>query len=422
VKLLSLFLFIIWFVLIIWRKEWRLPGLVIALCLDISKIWFIFLPIDQSTSMSPLVLDLARATVIACILGWVWDWLKQRERLLIFRGAIPILAVAVISLIFSTQRTIAAVEVVRLCVLFALSMSTAALFKKNGPRKFIVYIAVVGGILGVLGLLEYVGRFHYWPNMIMAYYPRAQATFVDSNIYARFLDISIIWTAYLWHERRNWITVTPLTLQLAGLMVSFSRSGWLALVVVFLLWAFIRRDKDLLILGSVGGSLALVLATMSSQVRERIQSLFNNESIISSVIGQRSWVLKAGWEMFSEHPIKGIGLGNFEGYFKGHFMELLPSYGGVTRSHTTLVTIAAETGLLGLAALTYFVYAVIRTVKVVVKKQDSTAFCILLSLTVIFISSQAEGRLYEDPWLWIMVGWLQQKQEAFYNQDIKLGV
>ena len=73
----------------------------------------------------------------------------------------------------------------------------------------------------------------------------------------------------------------------------------------------------------------------------------------------------AGLIMFADHPIFGIGFGAFsQALAGGAYAGLVPPGVATTASHTSLVTIVAETGVVGLALVLltgfFFVRSMVR--------------------------------------------------------------
>ena len=91
---------------------------------------------------------------------------------------------------------------------------------------------------------------------------------------------------------------------------------------------------------------------------------------------------------------------------------------GVSLSHTALVTMAAELGSIGLGILVVFFIALYWRLPRISKalrfpsqphvdtKQYYWEIFAVLAITAIFISAQGEGRFMEDPYLWILTGYL----------------
>ncbi|MDP4128152.1 MAG: polymerase, partial [Bacillota bacterium] len=121
---------------------------------------------------------------------------------------------------------------------------------------------------------------------------------------------------------------------------------------------------------------------------------------------------------FRDHPMFGVGLGGFQEMFVTHYLSMktvIPDVEGVTLSHTTILTIAAELGVMGLIALTWFWLALIRVLRrlhsaVLVQSESINSERYIpgvgyfLWIVTVFISSQAEARFFEDPIIWISMG------------------
>jgi O-antigen ligase len=69
---------------------------------------------------------------------------------------------------------------------------------------------------------------------------------------------------------------------------------------------------------------------------------------------------RVGWEMFREHPLTGVGRGNYYRLYAEYVPRVDPTLPpGPMGPHNTPLHIAAQTGLLGLAAFTALVLAAV---------------------------------------------------------------
>lgn len=112
--------------------------------------------------------------------------------------------------------------------------------------------------------------------------------------------------------------------------------------------------------------------------------------------------------MVKDHPLLGVGIGAFSVAFMTVYPYFNPySTYYVSLSHTAAFTVLAETGFLGFTVL-YFLFGktiqrgwdISRTVG-----DESLRFwsaSIVAGVIAIFVSAQAEGRLYEEPLLWLL--------------------
>ena len=127
---------------------------------------------------------------------------------------------------------------------------------------------------------------------------------------------------------------------ICGITVSFSRGGFLGLVAMggVLLWKLGRRNR--LLSGIV---LAVVLAGFVAIVptgySNRLSTIFNIEEDPTGSAEARRELLSRGIEIASSHVLVGVGLGNYHQY--SYFEQV---------AHNSYLEIAAELGLIGLAA------------------------------------------------------------------------
>jgi O-antigen ligase len=272
-------------------------------------------------------------------------------------------------------------------------------------------IAIAQRLLGVFN----------WRGVLIqsdAYSYRSNATFADPNILARFLALSMALAAGMvlaTGPRRTtiYLAVPALVFGAAGIIATASRSGWLALVfcgfVVVLAAPIARYTKARLTIG-VFGALAAFLVFVLLQGgtdAERVRSLSQG----LSVIGQRDFLIKAGWAMFKDSPVVGVGAGNYQHSLVVTYFYLVPDWAKTTLSHTSLISLVAELGLLGVFL---FLFVVVRLAVTVVRTYYATKVTfnrvmvgwIGAGLLTVFLHSQSEGRFLEEPFLWVLLALL----------------
>jgi hypothetical protein len=127
----------------------------------------------------------------------------------------------------------------------------------------------------------------------------------------------------------------------------------------------------------------------------------------------RRYLARAGVAMFLDHPVVGVGLGGFQPMILGPYFEYIPlGYrpAPVSLAHTDLIRIAAEEGLVGLGAFMLLAIGVGATIwgaRRVRDELDQVALAATgLGLVVVFLAAQTEGRFYNDPYLWLLLGTL----------------
>jgi hypothetical protein len=224
---------------------------------------------------------------------------------------------------------------------------------------------VVLGCLGVLvvlavvfcaiGFWEYERRELFWnPKVITANqfesYFRVNSVFWDPNVYGRFLALVMTAVAalLLWSRRpRDAVAAgAVLAVMWGGLVLTFSQSSFAALLAGLAVLAALRWDVRRAIGAAVVG--VLLAAVIAVAFQDTLKIDLGSSSGLNKVTSGRSDLIGGGLELFANRPVQGYGSGAFGRAYrqerKGNQQQ------AVSASHTMPVTVAAEQGLLGLAA------------------------------------------------------------------------
>jgi O-antigen ligase len=129
-----------------------------------------------------------------------------------------------------------------------------------------------------------------------------------------------------------------------GVLLTGSRGATVVSLVawMFLPWVFtsLRNYKKGAAVVMAGGMVAAALAVVPASSWARLSE--TSTQIESGSFSQRGPIWQAGWEVFQQHPIVGIGPGAFPKAISGKLPKTLSP-------HNVFVSIAVELGLVGLA-------------------------------------------------------------------------
>lgn len=416
-----------------WKNSrYLLPLLILSLPLEISKTWFPHLLILDKLGEFVGVIDLGRIFTLAVIVYFVYKLLWSRRADLYFGNARDHLAESfhsplfvvlgsyliwgACSVIWSADRLQTLVGAARLILLWLLGAAIYSLVKsKNGRITVPAAFAVVSSSLAVIGVYELFSKHFIWLSEIYQPINRINATFVDANIYARFLLIGCLATAILMlnaTREGKLMGTLALVFQIVALIGTGSRTGLVDLIIVALGLAVLVRRREVIL--PVLGTLALagISISLSYGLRMRVLELTN----FWAASTERKYLVTSGFQMFKQHPLAGIGLGGFPHTMQTTYASLVQN--GVINSHTALLTTAAELGIIGVVILAAFfvvLYGRLRRVRFALRfsnqqfldtKRYYWEIFAVLAITAIFISAQGEGRFLEDPYLWILTGYL----------------
>jgi len=175
----------------------------------------------------------------------------------------------------------------------------------------------------------------------------------NRNAFALYLDIAIISAVFLFQQARSRLAMLSvmlgfLPLFLVGLALTLSRSGWISLLVgIVLVWAHLASERRFWPTLAMIAVFGLLVPFLPDAFWHRAESILPSVKERGETFGQRVDLWSLGLKMVQDHPVLGVGIGNFRSvtsrYAEG---EMLAE--GLT-AHNAYISVAAETGLVGLA-------------------------------------------------------------------------
>jgi hypothetical protein len=226
---------------------------------------------------------------------------------------------------------------------------------------------------------------------------RVTSIFWDSSIYGRYVSLGIVVLfVLLWDQRiRPALGLPLLALLLAGLYFSYSQSSFAALFAALLVVLLVASDRRMRRLVAVGAAVALLAGA------GLVAAVAQDESARRATSGR--WGLASRTApVFADHPVIGVGIGAQP--------EASTEVEGARRresrnvSHTTPLTVAAELGVLGLAAYLAFLLAAARSSVLAMRREWAFGLALLGVLTLLVVHSLAYAGFFEDPFVWLAVG------------------
>ena len=157
---------------------------------------------------------------------------------------------------------------------------------------------------------------------------------------------------------------------------------------------------------SVTGALGVGAVVLNPSLLERFTRIYHDLTAYGS---ERAYLIKVGLRMYHDNPVWGVGLGAFEKRFLTRYLDYKTVGDGVTLSHTSVITVMAELGTLGLIGLGLFLLSLVHALY---RLSKAVRYIYVLGIgymswiLTVFISSQMEARFFEDPVLWVSVGML----------------
>jgi O-antigen ligase len=277
-----------------------------------------------------------------------------------------------------------------------------------------LYVALVASAIAYayVGLYQWVTREVFWNPKLQvdnAYAPffRVNSVFWDPSIYGRYLVVAILATLALillgLRERLLAAGIAAIAVMWAGLLFSFSQSSFAALLAGTLAAAtFAWRWRAAAALALVAVVvLGIVLAT--PQVRTKL--LDESRAGLNAATSGRAGLVSNGLRIAADHPVLGVGTGGFKRAYADR-TGLRGRDPKKAASHSTPVTVAAETGIPGLALLAWLGFASLATAFRARSRSAAGGAALAAGLTLgaIAVHSLFYNALFEDPMMWGLLG------------------
>jgi O-antigen ligase len=274
----------------------------------------------------------------------------------------------------------------------------------------LVQLAGMAIVFAAIGIYQYETRDIFWNQKLgvsNAYAPfyRVNSVFWDPSIYGRFLVVAILAclvAALFARDRRVLAAGTAAIAAIwAGLYFSYSQSSFAALaagVVLAAIFAWGRRGVALAVVA------ALAVTAGALAVPKVRHDLFDSGAGKSSTSG-RGKLVRKGLHIAVHHPVAGVGVGGFKHAY-AEVTNLKGKEPNAAASHTTPVTVAAETGLPGVAAYVWLLVAALALAfrRFARDLPGVAALAFGLIVAAVAVHSLFYNAFFEDPTVWAAIG------------------
>jgi O-antigen ligase len=224
-------------------------------------------------------------------------------------------------------------------------------------KKTIIFLALSSLTVLFFGFLSLYGQdwrdsfFRIRSIAVFGFYPYGE----NHNLTAEFLNVGtflLLSLRFLAKKPRFKRLFDILFLLSAfGIIMTFSRSGWIILILQTLvyIWLYLRdekfKKKDLFAFFIAGILILSPLFIKMASLQENNTSSTENRVLLSEI----------SLEAFSEKPILGYGSGSFIRLVENN-IRFRAKYGDPIDSHGSLQKVAAENGFFGLLAWLFLIF------------------------------------------------------------------
>ena len=277
---------------------------------------------------------------------------------------------------------------------------------------FYAELTAMAIVFSIVGFYQYETRNVFenpkviYSNAYAAFF-RVNSVFWDPSVYGRFLVVAMVPSIVLIAASRSlriaWAATAVLVVSWLGLLISFSQSSFAGLVVAVVgvsavAWRWKALLAVVLAVAVLGG-----VAAAQPAVRRSIQH--HTSSGLNSASSGRYSLVANGIRIAIAHPVRGVGVGGFKHAYAKRVTRLHGKRNlSTAASHDTPVTVAAETGLVGLALFAWLLVAVGRDAYD--GRRRIVSLSAGLGLAAILVHSLFYADFFEDPTTWLLVGFV----------------
>lgn len=349
----------------------------------------------REIAISGFTVGAAEALVGLVLAAWLARMVAAREikpiypplllPLLIFLGAILLSLTGALSLRYSFK------EILKWLEVLGVYLFVANVIEREQAKIIVLFMLLAGVGQALLGFYQFFGRVGPQAFVVLGRFVRAYGTFEQPNPYGGYLGLVLplafgvllgtrrlgirkfgirkFVNSWVRHESTNLrvmnflLAILGLATMGAALIMSWSRGGWLGFAAAFILMslAYSRRAAVLFALLCLLIASVLLLGSFQALPQTIVQRLTDFLPYLHTLdvqgvkvtdanyaVVERMAHWQAAWGMFNDRPWLGVGIGNYEPVYPAYS---LPGWTEpLGHAHNYYLNIAAEAGLIGLAA------------------------------------------------------------------------
>jgi O-antigen ligase len=242
---------------------------------------------------------------------------------------------------------------------------------------------------------------------------RAAGLAGGDNSAARYFLVGFVFFTFLSSRvaKQRWFQLAALIgsiILLVGVAYTLSRTGFIlavtaiGLVLIQCTAGRQRIGAVILFISFVAGAFAL-----PDTYWQIMTSSMSDVQTGAGTMGLRYGLWQAGFQMWLDHPLTGVGIGQFDNYLPQYGIGLLPTHRLNLGAHNLYISMLAETGLVGFLLFSGMIANVlinlIRSTRSTDLEKSVLAQVWLIVLIVILVGGLTKHDQY-DKLLWLVLG------------------
>lgn len=336
-----------------------------------------------------------------CIAAFLFAIVRGRRKLVFERGqalVLGILGIALVSTAWADQLSPAITTTTRYASFAAIYVIVTQFGHDRMLQIRIAWtLAVTCTIAAALGLYYYL-----YGNAQLATLPHAQ-----QNDFAFILATSLPFMFFLLGRSRllRPFLLGAIGLVCAAILLSLSRGAFVGLAAGFVVFVLTDRRRVQVTLTAGAVAAVGVLLVVHSNPQRFHEALRLKQNVAQENVSTRFGAWSAAARLASDHPLLGVGPGNFQFHYNQLTGQPLGTF-TLTVAHNALLDVAAELGLVAMCLLAlYLVLAFTRLSGTIRRGYGDPGFvrALRVSLTIAIVSAMFLSEQYFLPF-WLIGG------------------
>ena len=188
-----------------------------------------------------------------------------------------------------------------------------------------------------------------------------------------------------------WLAGLAFCICSAGLVFNATRGAWLAVAIVsaVLLIYYMFKSKRNLAVSIIFVALISTVLVNNPKFMHRLDTIDDFDKYQSNT--ERILIWQSAWNMFKDHPILGVGLGQYTENYQQKYISLQAKEPNLTHAHNNFMQMLAENGIVGFAGFVImFGYIIFKNLIVWVKVKNVYALMIVSATVCLLLQGFTE--------------------------------
>lgn len=211
-------------------------------------------------------------------------------------------------------------------------------------------------------------------------------------------------------KQYHWLAGLAFCICSAGLVFNATRGAWLAVAIVcgLLLIYYMLKSKRNVVIGALFIILISVVLVNNTKFMHRLDTIDDFDKYQSNT--ERILIWQSAWNMFKDHPILGVGLGQYTENYQKKYISPQAKEPNLTHAHNNFIQMLAENGIVGFGGfIIMFGYIILKNFIDWLKTKNVYALMITFSTICLLLQGFTEynvGNSAVIKMYWLILGLL----------------